>query len=131
MAKNTRVVSAPLLRIPSCLPQPSDIRAHPPIVYTNVVLCIICEYRVSRPTLSVSFTYRSRRFAGLMNGQQCYCVSKFGKNGPSKGCDIICVNDPSNYCGSRDAMSVYSTGQRGTLVVVDSQLLRALDEKGT
>ncbi|XP_029165145.1 putative tyrosine-protein kinase Wsck [Nylanderia fulva] len=51
-------------------------------------------------------------FAGLMNGQQCYCMSRFGQNGPSNGCDS-CNNDPSNYCGSYTAMSVYATGQQG------------------
>ncbi|EFN87102.1 Putative tyrosine-protein kinase Wsck [Harpegnathos saltator] len=52
-------------------------------------------------------------FAGLMNGQQCYCISRFGKNGLSNSCDTPCVNDPDNYCGSFEAMSVYSTGQQG------------------
>ncbi|XP_014474407.1 PREDICTED: putative tyrosine-protein kinase Wsck [Dinoponera quadriceps] len=52
-------------------------------------------------------------FAGLMNGQQCYCISKFGRNGPSNSCKTSCVTDPTNYCGSSEAMSVYSTGQQG------------------
>ncbi|XP_032671182.1 proto-oncogene tyrosine-protein kinase Src-like isoform X2 [Odontomachus brunneus] len=57
-------------------------------------------------------------FAGLMNGQQCYCISSFGRNGLSSNCDP-CQNDTSissgtgNYCGSHDAISVYSTGQQG------------------
>lgn len=54
------------------------------------------------------------RFAGLMNGQQCYCISKFGRNGPSNSCKLACINDSHNYCGSTEAMSVYSTGQQGT-----------------
>ncbi|KMQ87201.1 tyrosine-protein kinase wsck-like protein [Lasius niger] len=51
-------------------------------------------------------------FAGLMNGQKCYCISRFGQNGPSNGCDH-CIDDPTNYCGSFAAMSVYATGQQG------------------
>ncbi|XP_012215238.1 putative inactive tyrosine-protein kinase Wsck [Linepithema humile] len=51
-------------------------------------------------------------FAGLMNGQQCYCLSKFGRNGPSDRC-FPCATDSSNFCGSHEAMSVYSTGQQG------------------
>lgn len=53
------------------------------------------------------------RFAALMNGQQCYCISKFGQDGPSNGCTVPCASDPSNYCGSYEAMSVYATGQQG------------------
>ncbi|XP_020298847.1 angiopoietin-1 receptor-like isoform X2 [Pseudomyrmex gracilis] len=52
-------------------------------------------------------------FAGLMNGQKCYCINKFGQNGLSNSCNILCVNDLNNYCGSYEAMSVYSTGQQG------------------
>lgn len=48
-----------------------------------------------------------------MNGQQCYCISRFGRNGPSNGCNIPCATDPKNYCGSYEAISVYSTDQRG------------------
>lgn len=48
-----------------------------------------------------------------MNGQQCYCISKFGQDGSSNGCTVSCVSDPDNYCGSYEAMSVYATGQQG------------------
>ncbi|KYM86577.1 Putative tyrosine-protein kinase Wsck [Atta colombica] len=50
-------------------------------------------------------------FAGLMNGQQCYCVNKFGQ--PSDSCTVTCASDSSYYCGSYEAMSVYATGQQG------------------
>ncbi|KYN03009.1 PREDICTED: putative tyrosine-protein kinase Wsck [Cyphomyrmex costatus] len=50
-------------------------------------------------------------FAGLMNGQQCYCINKFGQ--PSDSCTVPCASDSSYYCGSYEAMSVYATGQRG------------------
>ncbi|EZA47110.1 Putative tyrosine-protein kinase Wsck [Ooceraea biroi] len=56
---------------------------------------------------------RYHMFAGLMNGQQCYCISRFGRNGPSSSCTIPCVGDPVNYCGSNEAMSVFTTGQQG------------------
>lgn len=52
-------------------------------------------------------------FAGLMNEQQCYCISRFGRDGPSSSCTIPCVADPTNYCGSNEAMSVFTTGQEG------------------
>lgn len=48
-----------------------------------------------------------------MNGQLCYCISRFGQKGPSNGCNVPCTNDPNNYCGSYEAMSVYATGQQG------------------
>jgi hypothetical protein len=60
----------------------------------------------------VSMTHR---FAGLMNEQQCYCVSRFGRNGPSSSCTIPCAADPTNYCGSNEAMSVFTTGQQGKI----------------
>ncbi|XP_014604475.1 PREDICTED: putative tyrosine-protein kinase Wsck [Polistes canadensis] len=52
-------------------------------------------------------------FAGLQNGQRCYCGSKFGKNGLSDACNILCTADTSKYCGGQEAMSIYSTGQKG------------------
>ncbi|KAL0124451.1 hypothetical protein PUN28_006353 [Cardiocondyla obscurior] len=52
-------------------------------------------------------------FAALMKGQQCYCINKFGQEGPSNSCTVPCATDPDNYCGSYEAMSVYATGQLG------------------
>ena len=52
-------------------------------------------------------------FAGLMNGQQCFCGSKYGRKGLSTSCIVPCSSDPSNYCGSQDAMSIYSSGHKG------------------
>lgn len=53
-------------------------------------------------------------FAALMKGQQCYCISKFGQDGPSTSCTAVpCAGDPNSYCGSYEAMSVYATGQQG------------------
>ncbi|XP_017876911.1 putative tyrosine-protein kinase Wsck [Ceratina calcarata] len=52
-------------------------------------------------------------FAGLMNGQQCFCGSRYGRKGISDSCKTPCLTDPSNYCGSQDAMSIYSTGYKG------------------
>lgn len=56
------------------------------------------------------------RFAGLMNDQQCFCGSKYGRKGLSTSCVVPCSADPSNYCGSQDAMSIYSTGHKGTFM---------------
>ncbi|KZC09944.1 PREDICTED: putative tyrosine-protein kinase Wsck [Dufourea novaeangliae] len=52
-------------------------------------------------------------FAGLMNGQQCFCGSNYGRKGISTSCTLPCTADPNNYCGSQEAMSIYSTGQKG------------------
>lgn len=48
-----------------------------------------------------------------MKGQQCFCGSRYGRRGISKSCILPCPADPSNYCGSQDAISIYSTGQKG------------------
>lgn len=63
------------------------------------------------------------RFAALMNGQLCYCISRFGQEGLSNGCNVPCTNDPSNYCGSYEAMSVYATGQQGMIFKYKSYAL--------
>lgn len=63
-------------------------------------------------------------YAGLMNGQQCYCGSKFGRNGPSTGCTIPCADDASATCGSHDSISVYETGQKGPSPPRQIQLTR-------
>eukprot|EP00752_Nemacystus_decipiens_P008421 g7527.t1 len=44
-------------------------------------------------------------------GHQCFCgtdESDFEIHGPSDGCNLPCVGDPSTYCGGYDAMSVYT-----------------------
>lgn len=53
------------------------------------------------------------RFSGLMNGHQCYCGSHYGKTGPSDDCKMPCIDDPTLFCGSDEAINVYSTGQKG------------------
>ncbi|KAF3422000.1 hypothetical protein E2986_02832 [Frieseomelitta varia] len=52
-------------------------------------------------------------FAGLMNGQQCFCGSSYGRKGVSNSCTFHCITDQNSYCGSQDAISIYSTGQTG------------------
>ncbi|XP_053972542.1 putative inactive tyrosine-protein kinase Wsck [Hylaeus volcanicus] len=52
-------------------------------------------------------------FAGLMNGQQCFCGSNYGRKGISASCTLPCTAEPNNFCGSQEAMSIYSTGQKG------------------
>ena len=53
-----------------------------------------------------------------MAGQKCYCGSSFGRNGLSENCTMPCSNDANNssyMCGSFNAISIYGTGQKGTL----------------
>ncbi|XP_008543704.1 putative inactive tyrosine-protein kinase Wsck [Microplitis demolitor] len=73
---------------------------------------------------------RSRyyKFAGLMKGQQCYCMSVYGRNGPSSGCTTPCLGDEKLLCGSHDSISVYSTGQK---VSSPPRGLRVIDNKST
>lgn len=48
-----------------------------------------------------------------MNGQQCFCGSSYGRKGVSNSCTFHCITDQNSYCGSQDAISIYSTGQTG------------------
>ncbi|XP_046623178.1 putative tyrosine-protein kinase Wsck [Neodiprion virginianus] len=64
-------------------------------------------------------------FAGLMNDQQCYCGSEYGRSGPSLGCTIYCVAEPTALCGSLDSVSVYSTGLKGPSPPRHIQLIRS------
>ncbi|OAD46971.1 Putative tyrosine-protein kinase Wsck [Eufriesea mexicana] len=70
--------------------------------------------RANTPTECIK-ECRSRyyMFAGLMNGQHCFCGSTYGRKGVSTSCTVLCIADPNNYCGSQDAVSIYSTGQTG------------------
>ncbi|KAL2742134.1 putative tyrosine-protein kinase Wsck [Vespula maculifrons] len=76
-------------------------------------LSSLISSRITAPTECIeqchSFDYM---FAGLQNGQRCYCGSKFGKNGLSNSC-IPCIADTFKFCGGQEAMSIYSTGQKG------------------
>ncbi|XP_012282247.1 putative tyrosine-protein kinase Wsck isoform X2 [Orussus abietinus] len=56
---------------------------------------------------------RYYKFAGLTDGQKCYCGSTYGRNGESRACTIPCVTDASAFCGSHEAVSVYATSQKG------------------
>ncbi|XP_034940172.1 putative tyrosine-protein kinase Wsck [Chelonus insularis] len=53
-------------------------------------------------------------YAGLMKGQLCYCMSRYGSGSPSNGCSNTCIGDKSSFCGSEDSVSVYETGQKGS-----------------
>ncbi|XP_076641548.1 putative inactive tyrosine-protein kinase Wsck [Halictus rubicundus] len=64
-------------------------------------------------------------FAGLMNDQQCYCGSNYGRKGMSTSCVLPCTADPNNYCGSHEAMSIYSTGQKGPSPPRGAQIVRS------
>ncbi|XP_076175928.1 uncharacterized protein LOC143151059 isoform X1 [Ptiloglossa arizonensis] len=70
--------------------------------------------RTSKPAECIKeCRFRYYMFAGLMNGQKCFCGSNYGRKGISKSCTLSCIADLNNYCGSQDAMSIYSTGQKG------------------
>ncbi|XP_015112311.1 putative tyrosine-protein kinase Wsck [Diachasma alloeum] len=70
--------------------------------------------RASAPTECIEECKRHYyMYAGLMSGQQCYCLSGYGRDGPSNGCTIPCATEPSSFCGSHDAISIYATNQRG------------------
>ncbi|XP_063992258.1 putative inactive tyrosine-protein kinase Wsck [Diachasmimorpha longicaudata] len=70
--------------------------------------------RASAPTECVAECRRHYyMYAGLMSGQQCYCLSRYGRDGPSSGCTIPCATEPSSFCGSHDSISIYTTNQRG------------------
>ncbi|XP_003485255.1 ephrin type-A receptor 3-like [Bombus impatiens] len=64
-------------------------------------------------------------FAGLMNGQQCFCGSRYGRRGISTSCTFLCIADQNNYCGSQDAMSIYSTGQTGPSPPRSAQIIHS------
>ncbi|KOC70294.1 Putative tyrosine-protein kinase Wsck [Habropoda laboriosa] len=64
-------------------------------------------------------------FAGLMNDQQCFCGSRYGRKGVSTSCILPCTTDSSNYCGSQDAMSIYSTGQKGPSPPRSAQIIHS------
>ncbi|XP_078042954.1 uncharacterized protein LOC144473183 [Augochlora pura] len=64
-------------------------------------------------------------YAGLMNDQQCYCGSNYGRKGISTSCALPCSADPNNYCGSEEAMSIYSTGQKGPSPPRSIQIVRS------
>ncbi|XP_014211593.1 putative tyrosine-protein kinase Wsck [Copidosoma floridanum] len=52
-------------------------------------------------------------FSGLINGVQCSCGSHYGKTEPSNDCKDVCLGDTNQFCGSDEAINIYSTGQKG------------------
>ncbi|KAF7396504.1 hypothetical protein HZH66_007366 [Vespula vulgaris] len=92
-------------------------------------LSSLISSRITAPTECIeqchSFDYM---FAGLQNGQRCYCGSKFGKNGLSNSC-IPCIADAFKFCGGQEAMSIYSTGQKGPSRPRAIQIIPQKDDK--
>ncbi|XP_011307023.1 putative tyrosine-protein kinase Wsck [Fopius arisanus] len=71
--------------------------------------------RASAPTECVAECKRHYyMYAGLMAGQQCYCLSRYGRSGPSNGCTIPCATESTLFCGSHDSISIYSTSQKSS-----------------
>ncbi|CAD6235511.1 GSCOCG00007936001-RA-CDS [Cotesia congregata] len=85
-----------------CFKSPPESE-EPLLVITNPRAPVFCM----KECLSRYYMY-----AGLMKGQQCYCMSTYGRNGPSNGCTTRCIDDEKSLCGSHDSISVYSTGQK-------------------
>lgn len=77
------------------------------------VLPSLVSSRITDPTDCIEQCHlRDYMFAGLRNGQECYCGSKFGRNSLSDTCNA-CNFDASKFCGGQEAVSIYSTGQIG------------------
>ena len=52
------------------------------------------------------------RYAGVENGDACYCGNADDKFIPTvpEECNIPCTGDPSQFCGSSWRLQVYDTG---------------------
>jgi len=48
-------------------------------------------------------------YAGLQNGNRCFCGSSYGKHGPGQ-CDINCQGDGMKSCGGEKSNTIYHTG---------------------
>lgn len=92
-----------------------ECRSH---YYMYVKKLVLIIFNVINNKNTQQLTSTTNRFAGLMNGQQCYCGSKYGRKGMSTSCTVPCSVDPSNFCGSQEAMSIYATGQKGTSNII-------------
>ena len=53
------------------------------------------------------------KYAGLQDGNQCFCGNSFGSYGVSNECSSTCSGDPTSLCGGSWANSVYATGGPG------------------
>ncbi|CAL7948250.1 unnamed protein product [Xylocopa violacea] len=63
-------------------------------------------------------------FAGVMNGEQCFCGNRYGRKGISNSCIFNCT-EPNMYCGGQDAMSIYTTGQKGPSPPRSAQIIQS------
>lgn len=84
------------------------------LLYVSITLLFVNDKLWT--TTEIYFMHVIIRFAGLMNGQQCFCGSNYGRRGMSTSCTLSCTADLNNYCGSQEAMSIYSTGQKGIFI---------------
>lgn len=55
------------------------------------------------------------RYAGLMNGTQCFCggTSEVFGQMLKHGCNLSCSDNVTQTCGGDGTYSVYDTGQSG------------------
>ena len=53
-------------------------------------------------------------YAGLQNGNRCFCGSSYGKHGPGQ-CDINCQGDGMKSCGGEKSNTIYHTGFNGEI----------------
>merc|ERR1712224_591396 len=65
-------------------------------------------------TLGTCFQYCSAKngfYMGLTNGKKCWCGQQYQAYiGGSHSCDVKCQGNKEQYCGGRDATSVYIIG---------------------
>lgn len=50
-------------------------------------------------------------YAGLQNGNQCWCGNSYGKHGKAANCDAPCTGNPAEKCGGDWAQSIYRLGK--------------------
>lgn len=50
------------------------------------------------------------KYAGMQNGEECWCGDSFGKRGESRSCDMRCNGNEDSYCGGMLANSIYRSG---------------------
>ncbi|KAK0173517.1 hypothetical protein PV328_006702 [Microctonus aethiopoides] len=74
---------------------------------------LVFNYAITPTKCIAECKSRYFMYAALMKGEQCYCMSKYGRDGISNGCTNPCSGDGKAFCGSHDSMSVYSTDQKG------------------
>lgn len=92
----------------------------PYVLYTNM------SPAGGDPNLSISkckdscyHHFPSYRFAGLKDGNQCWCgayaVGNISPNG-TRDCNVPCSGDPSEICGGKGSLNVFSLNDNDSVV---------------